>query len=91
MQVVLNAIEFDMNIYDAISSPRFHSQWLPDLIEIEPGEFSDIITDNLKNRGHRLFNYRNGPYPGEVNGIMIKENGYYGSGDVRFEGTAKGY
>ena len=91
MQVILNAIEFEMNIYDAISSPRFHSQWLPDLIEVESGEFSDKIIDDLKNRGHRVINYRNGPYPGEVNGIMIKDDRYYGSGDLRFESTATGY
>ena len=91
MQVIVNAIDFEMNIYDAISSPRFHSQWLPDLIEIESGEFSVKIIDDLKNRGHRVINYRNGPYPGEVNGIMVKGNRYYGSGDLRFESTASGY
>jgi len=91
MQVIVNAIDFEMNIYDAISSPRFHSQWLPDLIEIESGEFSNKIIDDLQNRGHRVIDYRNGPYPGEVNGIMVKGNRYYGSGDLRFESTASGY
>ena len=91
MQVLLNSLVFDMDINKAISSPRFHSQWLPDIIEYEPEKFSKNIIKNLEDKGHRLFHYRKGPYPGEVNGIMVKESGYFGTGDIRFINSATGY
>ena len=91
MQVILNSLVFDMDINKAISSPRFHSQWLPDIIEYEPEKFSKNIIKSLEDKGHRLFHYRKGPYPGEVNGIMVKESGYFGTGDIRFINSATGY
>ena len=91
MQVLLNSLVFDMDINKAISSPRFHSQWLPDIIEYEPEKFSNNIIKSLEDKGHRLFHYRKGPYPGEVNGIMVKESGYFGTGDIRFINSATGY
>jgi gamma-glutamyltranspeptidase/glutathione hydrolase len=35
LQVVLNEIDFGMSIQDAVNAPRFHHQWLPDVITIE--------------------------------------------------------
>ncbi|GIS47958.1 MAG: hypothetical protein Ct9H90mP20_6280 [Candidatus Neomarinimicrobiota bacterium] len=35
MQNILNVILHDMNIKDAVSSPKVHSQWLPDMIFYE--------------------------------------------------------
>ena len=90
MQVILNATVFGMNIQEAVSSPRFHSQWLPDLIMIEPRSFPKDIINNLKKRGHNLSIYRNG-YIGEVNAILINNNYFSGASDVRTDGSAIGY
>ena len=90
MQVILNVTLFGMDIQEAVSSPRFHSQWLPDLIMIEPHSFPKDIIKNLKGRGHNLSIYRNG-YIGEVNAILIIDKYYKGAADVRTDGSAVGY
>tara|TARA_B100000686_G_scaffold99865_1_gene107056 strand:- start:82118 stop:83767 length:1650 start_codon:yes stop_codon:yes gene_type:complete len=90
MQVILNVVIFGMDIKEAVSSPRFHSQWLPDVIMMEPRGLSKDVINNLKLRGHALIPYRWG-YIGEANGILINENGFFGGGDVRGETSAIGY
>ncbi len=90
MQSILNIIEYDMDIKKAVSAPRFHSQWLPDVIQIEPHGIIKDVLKNLKKRGHKVSYYRGG-YIGEANGIIIGENGYYGGGDSRGETSAVGY
>ena len=81
---------FGMDIQEAVSSPRFHSQWLPDLIVIETLSFPNDIINNLKKRGHNLSVYRNG-YIGEVNAILVDDNYFRGAADVRTDGSAIGY
>ena len=90
MQVILNVVIFGMDIKEAVSSPRFHSQWLPDVIMMEPRGLSKDVINNLKLRGHSLIPYNWG-YIGEANGILINENGFFGGGDVRGETSAIGY
>tara|TARA_Y100001968_G_C19356294_1_gene717357 strand:- start:528 stop:1406 length:879 start_codon:yes stop_codon:yes gene_type:complete len=90
MQVILNTTIFGMNIQEAVSSPRFHSQWLPDMIMIEPKSFPKDIINNLKKRGHNISIYRSG-YIGEVNAILINEDSFYGAADVRTDGSAISY
>jgi len=55
LQVVVNVIDFGMNLQEAIDAPRFHHQWLPDKINWEPFEFSRDTTDALQKMGH-IFN-----------------------------------
>jgi len=90
MQVILNVVVFDMDIKEAVSSPRFHSQWKPDVIMIEPRGLSKDVKNNLKSMGHSLTDYRWG-YIGEANAILIDKNGFYGGGDPRGETSAIGY
>ena len=51
LQTILNVYEFQMNIQDAVNSPRFHHQWLPDEIRLEPEKFDHLIP-NLLNKGY---------------------------------------
>ncbi len=88
LQVILNVIEYDMDIYRAVSAPRVHSQWLPDVIMAEPKAISDSVQNELKFRGHKI---KPRDYIGSANGILIKENGYYGGPDPRAENSAVGY
>ena len=90
LQNILNVIEFNMDIEEAVSSPRFHSQWLPDVIQIEPRSLPKDVLINLKEKGHQVVPYRWG-YIGEANGILILKDGFYGGGDNRGETSAIGY
>tara|TARA_B100001250_G_scaffold322446_1_gene285684 strand:- start:279 stop:968 length:690 start_codon:yes stop_codon:yes gene_type:complete len=90
LQNILNVIEFNMDIKEAVSSPRFHSQWLPDAIQIEPRSLSKDVLIKLKEKGHQVVPYRWG-YIGEANGILILKDGFYGGGDNRGETSAVGY
>ena len=84
-QNIINVIEHDMNILEAITSPRFHSQWFPDVIYYEKNSLSSSIIENLTSRGHQM--EIRGDI-GEANGILIDEKGYWGAPDPRGETSA---
>ena len=88
LQNFLNVALHDMTIKEAVDAPRFHSQWMPDLIEYEKNSLSKKIIKQLEEMGHSLDLRGN---IGEANGIMIDENGFWGGADKRGENTAVGY
>ena len=88
LQNLLNVTLHDMTIKEAVDAPRFHSQWMPDLIEYEKNSLSKNIIKQLEEMGHSLDLRGN---IGEANGIMIDENGFWGGADKRGENTAVGY
>jgi gamma-glutamyltranspeptidase/glutathione hydrolase len=91
LQVVLNVVDFDMDVADAIESPRIHHQWLPDRTSFERGYFSPDTERLYENMGHEIY-YRGGQ--GSAMGIYIDyENGLvYGAADSRsYNGKASGY
>ncbi len=90
LQVILNVVEFEMDIQEAIVAPRVHSQWLPDIIFAEPWALSVDVQRNLERRGHTLQIYP-GNAIGRANGILILEDGLYGGADPRGENAAIGY
>lgn len=90
LQVVLNIIEHEMDIYEAVAAPRVHSQWLPDVIITEPDAISNSVRKELESRGHKIIPYKGG-YIGSANGILINEDRYYGAPDPRNENSAVGY
>ena len=47
LQTILNVIVHEMDIKEAVSSPRVHSQWLPDIIMTEPLGISKDVQTNL--------------------------------------------
>lgn len=90
LQVILNVIDFEMNIQEAVDAPRIHHQWYPDEIYYERRGLPFDVVENLKKRGHKLVE-RHG-FQGEVQAILIDENGVkYGSADPRGYGFAMGY
>jgi len=54
LQVLLNMIEFDMNVQEAVTAPRLHHQWLPDRIRIESGGVSVATAERLRRLGHTV-------------------------------------
>jgi gamma-glutamyltranspeptidase / glutathione hydrolase len=88
---ILNVIDFGMNIQQAIDAHRFHHQWLPDVIEIEPDTFSADTLHRLNQMGYR-FKVIN-PF-GAVEAIYIDPSTHkiYGGYDGRRNaGLAVGY
>ncbi|MBI3491234.1 MAG: gamma-glutamyltransferase [Acidobacteria bacterium] len=51
LQVILNVVDFNMNVQDAIDAPRFHHQWQPDKLSLERGISPDTVA-LLKARGY---------------------------------------
>lgn len=90
LQVVLNILEFEMPVADAVASKRFHSQWIPDLIHIEEGVISRKDSLTLVTMGH-VFETRDTEYFGAVNAVLIQPEGFSGGPDPRRENSARGY
>jgi gamma-glutamyltranspeptidase/glutathione hydrolase len=90
MQIILNVIDFDMDISEAISSPRFHHQWKPDRIDYERYGMTKDVKENLLRRGHHMGKLRS---LGRAEGILIdyKEGIFWGASDPRGYGEAEGY
>ncbi len=90
LQVILNVIDFGMNIQEAVDAPRIHHQWYPDVVYYERRGLPFDVIENLQRRGHKLVE-RVG-YQGEVQAILIDDNGVkYGAVDPRGYGLAMGY
>ncbi|MCS5615233.1 MAG: gamma-glutamyltransferase [Candidatus Marinimicrobia bacterium] len=88
LQTILNVTIHNMNIQKAVSAPRVHSQWLPDVIMAESYSIIKDVETSLINKGHKILPYKN---VGDVNAILINEDGYFGGTDLRGENTAIGY
>ena len=98
LQVILNCIDFNMNIREAIEGPRIHHQWMPDSLYYEQSVFGRALTENVKEdlakMGYNLVNdgleFRK---LGIAEGIMIDpvRKIIYGASDPRGGGLAIGY
>jgi gamma-glutamyltranspeptidase/glutathione hydrolase len=91
LQVIVNVIDYDMNIQEAVNMPRFHHQWYPDEIIAEKYCLPHDVTNNLISRGYKL-NITNSSC-GEVEAIQFDPvSGWiYGGPDPREGGSAIGY
>jgi gamma-glutamyltranspeptidase / glutathione hydrolase len=69
LQVVLNVIDHGMGIQDAVDAPRFHHQWLPDVLVVEREGFDEGTLEVLRGYGHRV---RVGGRQGTAHSIMIE-------------------
>jgi len=91
LQTILNVHEYDMGMQEAINQPRFHHQWLPDMVMMEPNQFDTIVKKELKALGYNLLE-RNSLVIGKVEGILkLKDGTYEGGADPRGDDTAVGY
>jgi gamma-glutamyltranspeptidase/glutathione hydrolase len=91
LQVILNVIDYKMNLQQAIDAPRFHHQWMPDEIRFEPYGLNHDTRTLLEQRGY-VFAARPGNM-GDAEGIMIEaETGMrLGASDPRSGGASVGY
>nr|BCW99998.1 MAG: gamma-glutamyltransferase [Bacteroidota bacterium] len=89
-QILVNVIDFGMNIQEAIDASRFHHQWLPDVLYYEKRGLPRDVVENLRRRGWQVVE-RSG-YSGRADGILVGPDGrLYGGADPRGEDTAVGY
>lgn len=89
--IIINVIDFGLNVQDAVESPRIHHQWLPDRIFYETNGLPLDVMENLKRKGYTLehtttFNAR-------AHAIMFDPATrlFLGGADPREEGVAIGY
>ncbi|NLS69245.1 gamma-glutamyltransferase [Bradyrhizobium brasilense] len=87
-QIIVDVIDYRMDIAAAVAAPRMHHQWLPDEVRIERG-FPDGVLGDLRARGHKLvepLGYSS------ANSILVTTNGLLGAPDPRTRGSeAAGY
>jgi len=89
LQVLLNVVDYDMDISQAIAAPRLHHQWLPDEVMVEFYGLEPETRRALITRGHSLVD--RGTW-GNAMGIQILPDGTrLGAADPRGEGLAQGY
>jgi gamma-glutamyltranspeptidase/glutathione hydrolase len=88
-QVVVNVLDFGMNIVQAVDAGRFHHQWLPDWISYEKNGIDSLALQRLGELGHLL---KERSSLGSINAVMILPGGKKASGaDKRGNNSSCGY
>lgn len=88
LQTILNVIDHDMNVAEALVAPRIHHQWTPDQLRIEKGISADTLKI-LKDKGQVLSLQ---PTMGRAQSIQIRDGVFYGYSDPRNpDGKTLGY
>ena len=94
-QTILNVVEYGMTVTEAVSSPRFHHQWYPDLIVMEDEAYSDELNSILSKKNYLIVKlpieeetlgvYKRSDI-GAVDAILIDDDGkVFGGADLRRE------
>lgn len=91
LQTIVNVHEFGFSMQSAVDAPRFHHQWLPDEIRMEPNVFDDKLIKELEALGYSI-NLSRSPVIGKVDGILVLDNGTLeGGADHRGDDAAVGF
>jgi gamma-glutamyltranspeptidase / glutathione hydrolase len=95
--VLMGVVDYGMNIQEAVDAPRFHHQWLPDVLNVEQW-FSPDTVSALRQMGYHVeFGLHDGadvsPYWSDAESIAIdpKTGERLGASDYRSHGKAVGY
>ncbi|HLL27090.1 MAG TPA: gamma-glutamyltransferase [Xanthobacteraceae bacterium] len=83
VNVLVNVIDYKMNIAEATAAPRVHHQWLPDEVRVESGFKADVVSV-LQSRGNRVVT---GVPWGSAASIMVTKDGLLGAADPRSRGA----
>lgn len=91
LQTILNVYEFGFGMQKAVNKPRFHHQWLPDVITMEPKGFDSLLVAKLQSKGYKI-NQENTVIIGKVDAILKLPNGKLeGGADYRGDDKAAGF
>jgi gamma-glutamyltranspeptidase/glutathione hydrolase len=89
LQTLIRRYDFGWSLEEAIERPRWHHQWLPDYVQLEPNALTDELCQKLEDRGHQL-KVADSLF-GNVTAIA-RENGLWvGVADGRRGGSAMGF
>jgi gamma-glutamyltranspeptidase / glutathione hydrolase len=89
LQILLNVLEYKMDVGSAVAAGRIHHQWLPDKVNVEPWGFDPATLAELRRRGHSISQRE---YWGNANAIQQLPDGRLeGAADPRGEGIASGF
>lgn len=87
-QTIVNVLDFKLSASDAVNQPKFHHQWLPDVVYVEKG-FPDSVASGLQKMGYHL---QPRSAIGRTELILINEDGSIEAvGDHRGDDDAEGY
>ena len=90
LQTLVNHVDFDLPLSQAVAAGRIHHQWLPDRVELEPVTLSEAVRLDLRRRGHSLSIPDS--LPGEVQAVEVLPDGSrIGMSDPRHSGGPAGY
>lgn len=88
-QTIINVIDFDMGMQEAVAAKKFHHQWLPDEVYMEKDAIDSLAVEKLKAKGYRIS--PRGAI-GRVDAILkTKDGAYQGGADPRGDDKAIGY
>lgn len=89
LQIILNVLEYKMDVGTAVSVSRIHHQWLPDELRVEAWGLDALTREDLQQRGHKIRETR--PW-GNANAITVTEDDTLeAAADPRGDGSPKGY
>jgi gamma-glutamyltranspeptidase/glutathione hydrolase len=83
LQVIVNVLDYHMDVAAAVAAPRLHHQWLPDEVRIERG-FAEETLDALRAKGHRIVEPMGQT---SANSIAVTPSGLFGAPDPRTRGA----
>ena len=84
LQVVVDVLDYKMDVAAAVAAPRVHHQWMPDEVRVERG-FSDEVLAGLRAKGHKVIEPLGQT---SVNSIAVTPGGLLGAPDPRTRGAA---
>jgi gamma-glutamyltranspeptidase/glutathione hydrolase len=88
--ILINVVDFKLDIQQAVNAPRFHHQWIPDRLIMERDRFSPDTINLLQSRGHTVSFGLGGD--GECIQVDLESGLRLGASDGRNEtGRAVGY
>jgi gamma-glutamyltranspeptidase/glutathione hydrolase len=99
VHTILNLVDYDMNVQEAVDAPRFHQQWLPAATSVERFSLSPDTQKILADMGHKLVDTEPANHVAAIlvgapslGGAPVGRNRFYGANDPRpNSGLALGY
>jgi gamma-glutamyltranspeptidase/glutathione hydrolase len=89
VQVLVNVLDYRMDLVDAVSAPRVHHQALPDRLRVDRGGFRPEVLARLRAMGHEVAEQ---PPGGDVEAVMrLPDGGWIGVSDPRSGGAPAGF
>jgi gamma-glutamyltranspeptidase/glutathione hydrolase len=84
LQIVVDVLDYKMDVAAAVAAPRLHHQWMPDVVRVERG-FPQETLDALRTRGHEVVEPLGQT---SANSIGATPDGLLGAPDPRTRGAA---